>query len=239
MGNRDFEIEQLKIQDTKYRRIQIDQGENQDITVPLEEAIVINDEEVRRKLMLDILHKKPEDYINLLQRTRLSDDVELTHYATTSMMEIQSNYELNIQKLSQACRKNPDCLESLEKYRQELKSYIASGLISGTVLTIYRSQLHEVLIKLVTIDPEQKEYFRDLIENQVEMKQYSGIMEMLTLIKEKWKEEEIVYQLFVKYYFSIGRGDLIANVLEEVRENKVYLTNEGRNWFQFWSQEEA
>lgn len=239
MGSKAVDIDKLKIQDAKYRRIKVDSGENQDITVPLEEAILINDTEVRRKLMLDILHRNPEDYIELLQRARLANDVEITHYATTTMMEIQSNYELRLQKLSQEAKRQPENIAVLEQYRAELVKYIDSGLITGNILTIYRNQLEDVLYKLMTLCPSNKTYLYGWIDNKVAMKSYDGVLEKLNEAKEQWPEDEMVYQLFVKYHFSTGRGDLIKAVLEEVKSKQIYLTHEGKNWLRFWRQEEA
>ena len=39
--------------------------------------------------MMKLLHANPEQYVELLKRVTLSDDVELTHYASTSMMDAQ------------------------------------------------------------------------------------------------------------------------------------------------------
>ena len=79
-------VESFKISDIRYKRIEVDDDSNETITVPLEEAISVNNASVRRKLMMDILHRNPEEYIELLQMTRTADDTELTHYATTTMM---------------------------------------------------------------------------------------------------------------------------------------------------------
>ena len=122
-------VESFKISDIRYKRIEVDDDSNETITVPLEEAISVNNASVRRKLMMDILHRNPEEYIELLQMTRTADDTELTHYATTTMMEIQNKYELEIHKLSEEIKENPRELQVLKKYRKVLLKYIDSGLI--------------------------------------------------------------------------------------------------------------
>ena len=108
-------VESFKISDIRYKRIVVDDDSNETITVPLEEAISVNNASVRRKLMMDILHRNPEEYIELLQMTRTADDTELTHYATTTMMEIQNKYELEIHKLSEEIKENPKELQVLKK----------------------------------------------------------------------------------------------------------------------------
>ena len=111
-------VESFKISDIRYKRIVVDDDSNETITVPLEEAISVNNASVRRKLMMDILHRNPEEYIELLQMTRTADDTELTHYATTTMMEIQNKYELEIHKLSEEIKENPKELQVLKVQHQ-------------------------------------------------------------------------------------------------------------------------
>ena len=92
MGIDEIGVEKLKIEDEIYKRIDVDASKDSNSTVPLEEALVIDDTKTRRKLMMDILNRDPKQYIRLLQKIRMSSDTEITHYATTSMAEIQRNH---------------------------------------------------------------------------------------------------------------------------------------------------
>lgn len=238
MGRKEIGNEKLKINDAKYRRIDVDEGKNQDITVPLEEAILVNDTVVRRKLMLDILHRNPEEYIDLLKRTRLGTDAELTHYATTTMMEIQSSYELNLQKYGQEMTKKRDDSKLLKRYSRELEDYLNSGLISGNILLIYRNQWDAVLKKLTELYPENKGYRLKKIANQIEAGNLSEVKEELTKIDRRWPKDEAVYRLLVIYYRRSGQGNLIAELIDTMKKEEVYLSHEGKKWFAFWENEE-
>ena len=52
--------------------------------VPLEEAILINDVKVRRRFMLETLYTDPLKYLDVLNIAKYNDDVETSHYATTT-----------------------------------------------------------------------------------------------------------------------------------------------------------
>lgn len=238
MGEKEVGVDKLKIEDAKYRRIEVDKGENQDITVPLEEAILVNDTKVRRKLMLDILHKNPDEYIDLLQRTRLGTDAELTHYATTTMMEIQSKYEQKLQRYSTQLQRDSDNKTILVKYARELERYIKSGLITGNILMIYRNQWDFILEKLILEEPENKAYRLKKIHNQIEAANHERIEEQLKYIKDNWPEEEAVYRLYVNYYRSISRGDLVKELIYDIYKEGIYLSHEGKKWLEFWEQKE-
>ena len=231
-------VESFKISDIRYKRIEVDDDSNETITVPLEEAISVNNASVRRKLMMDILHRNPEEYIELLQMTRTADDTELTHYATTTMMEIQNKYELEIHKLSEEIKENPKELQVLKKYRKVLLKYIDSGLISGKILEIYRAQLDDILRKLCEMLPENRVYFQDDIRNQIALGKNDDIDGQIMDMINRWPDEVQVYQIYVEFLWKSNRGDEIPGVLNRLKEGNVYLSSEGKAWLEFWEQKD-
>lgn len=231
-------VESFKISDIRYKRIVVDDDSNETITVPLEEAISVNNASVRRKLMMDILHRNPEEFIELLQMTRTADDTELTHYATTTMMEIQNKYELEIHKLSEEIKENPKELQVLKKYRKVLLKYIDSGLISGKILEIYRAQLDDILRKLCEMLPENRVYFQDDIRNQIALGKNDNIDGQIMDMINRWPDEVQVYQIYVEFLWKSNRGDEIPGVLNRLKEGNVYLSSEGKAWLEFWEQKD-
>src|SRR5699024_3027342 len=114
---------------------------------PLEEALSVNDAKTRRQLMLEILHQNPGAYVELLQQARMDDDIEVTHYASTAMMELQRDFEINLQRAEQEYEKQPDQPEKLDRCLYCLRKYIDSGLIEESILFVYRTRYAELLQK--------------------------------------------------------------------------------------------
>lgn len=229
------ELDELKLNNKNKLKMEAYSDENE-ITVPLEEAMAINDAKTRRMLMLDILHKNPNEYTELLQKTTSNSDVELTHFATTTIMEIQGEYELKLQELEKKVKNDQDNYELLTRYLELLIRYIESGLLTGNILLIKRLQLREWLEHLLKYYPKEKRYYFKSIENELEMKQYRIVESLLQYAKKQWPEEK-VYQYYVTYYFETGQGKKIKDVLKEVKDNNVYLSSEGLEWYQFWDEE--
>jgi hypothetical protein len=210
-------------------------GKDDDFIVPLEEAMTVNSPVVSRKLMMKLLHANPEQYVELLKRVTLSDDVELTHYASTSMMEIQSGYEERIGRLLEEIRLNPEDSYALVKCRNELKAYIDSGFITDTVLRQYRMRLHEVLEKLCVMQPEAVRYEFEYIENSIMLGITDGIDKRLALLEKKYPQDIRVYCLYVQYYYCTNNGERIKDVLQEIKDKDIYLDSSGRQWMDVWS----
>ena len=211
-------------------------GRNDDaLTVPLEEAMTVNDAYVSRRLMMKLLHTSPEDYVELLKKVTESDDVELTHYATTAMMEIQSDYERKIGELLDRIKRNPKDEAALMQCRSRLRAYIDSGLISDTVLMQYRVRLDEVLSELCSLEPEAERFEYECIENRIVLKRYEGIEKRLASLEQKYPEDGRVYRLYVQYYYSTRSGGKIAETIERMKERGVYLDSEGKEWLEVWT----
>lgn len=233
------DLDKLKIEDVKYRRIDVDDEEDEGNVVPLEEAMTLNDSQVKRKLLMKVLDSNPEKNIDLLQEARLGTDTEITHYATTTMVEIQATYEKKIQELSEDIKKMPNNERLLNSYRRELTNYINSGLITGNILTIYRRQLAQVLAQLINLSADNIRLYVEQIENLLELGDYEEVEKELAQIKKLWPMDERVYKLSVKYYWCVHRGDKIQETLREIHDREVYLSHSGQQWYTFWQQKES
>lgn len=228
-------LEKLKITDAKYRRLETDMSRSNDAMVPLEDALIINDSMLRRTLMLDILHKNPEEYLKLLSKASSSNDVEITHYATTTLSEIQRDYESEIQKHMRKYKNDPSDVKNLQEYRDCLMKYIKSGLISGVVLTMQRRNMLDVLQELLK---QEKKNVNDIFayaETAIDLKEYALAENILFRHEMICQSELEWYKLAVRLFWENGKSEEINRLLELVIKREVYLNKEGKQWFAFWN----
>lgn len=221
-------------EDELWHREIITQNDDE-LTVPLEEAMTVNSPSVSRKLMMKLLHTNPEQYVELLKKVTLSDDVELTHYATTSVMEIQSHYEDRIGKLFSDAEDNPDDTGTLVRCRKQLKAYIDSGLISDTVLMQYRRKLADVLQRLCIMQPAAVRYKFEYIENSILIGKTDNVKEQLEILEKEYPDDVRLYKLYVQYYYFTNNGAGISDVISKVKNRGIYLDSEGKQWFDAWN----
>lgn len=83
-----FRMEPFRVDDELHRSIRVENREDAASTVPLEEALLLDSAEQRRKLILSVLMDDPVQYYDLLEQARLNDDSEVVHYAATAMAQI-------------------------------------------------------------------------------------------------------------------------------------------------------
>lgn len=71
-------VEKLKVKEELYKNIFVTQDASEQI-VPLEDALLLNQPGVRRELIMDVLNDDPGEYMELLKKARMNDDVEVVH----------------------------------------------------------------------------------------------------------------------------------------------------------------
>ena len=81
-------VEKMKVNEEIYKNIFQSGTEQEGNIVPLEEALIVNEPELRRELIMNVLNDNPEEYVELLKQARMNEDVEVVHYAITAMVEL-------------------------------------------------------------------------------------------------------------------------------------------------------
>lgn len=114
-------------------------------TVPMEEAFLISEPQVRREMMMKLLHNDPEENIELLMMARFNDDPETAHYATATLTEYQRRTEMALQQSQMRLAREPEDNEARLDYIRQMEAYIESGLLEGHLLTRQRTLLEKEL----------------------------------------------------------------------------------------------
>lgn len=227
------DIHKQSLGDCVYNKILVESNEAPQKVIPLEEAILINDVKTRRSLMMDVLHRDPVQYLDLLMIARLNSDVEVTHYATTTIMEIQREFELAIQKASGALKNSPLDISLLDKYLDVLGKYINSNLLDGNLLAQQRVHYSIALEKRLQALPDKQTYFR-IIDNDINMKNYSHADEMALAMREKWPSDENVWFAALRIYHESKNSAEKSRLITQIKDAPVEWTIAGKEKMRFW-----
>lgn len=113
--------------------------------VPLEEALLLNAPRERRMLMHNVMRSNPMTYLDLLFLARDNEDSETVHYATSTIMELQRQLELELQRLREAVARDAQNPKAHKEYIRLLTRYCDSGLLNGPPLARQRRALLDAL----------------------------------------------------------------------------------------------
>ena len=234
LGEKDIAHDFSDVMKGRYQKIEVEENSDMQV-VPLEEALLVNDAKVRHSMMLNILHKNPNEYIGMLQRASNSDDMEVTHYATTMMMEIMTEYEKKLQEYEKLYQKNPADQKMLREYILYLNEFIHSKLATGNIERIHRKNLAKLLEEYLSGREQAGKLIFISIENYLLLEENERAQELLEQAKKEYSDDERVYRLYGHYFHSIRDYESIQKMVSYIKEHNIYLSHEGRDWLTFWS----
>ena len=212
---------------------QIGVEENDHDIVPLEEALLINDPEKRRKLIMDILNDDPSKYIELLEKARMNEDVEVVHYAITAMVELSKDYDSKLQTFERTYAAAPEDPVVLDEYCDFMEEYLQQGLLEKQVEHMQRNQYTQLLQKKIKTDMNFHSCLC-LADNLMKLKDYSGAQQILDVIDKKWHRREEYWVRKIQLFAEQKNGRAIQAALKQMKEEHIYLSSKSKEVLAFW-----
>ena len=216
-----------------YVRVVTDEKDQPQRVVPLEETLLINDRGMRRQHMLDILRHEPSQFIHLLKVARLNEDTEVAHYATATIMEVQRDFDVDLQSISADIKEYPDNMGLLDKYLTKINEYIKSGLVSGYLLDMHRRNYENALFKRLEIDPLCKQTHFYLFQNYLNMQAYNEAELIVNKMKELWPADENVWISAMTLYLESKDKTKKDLLLHSMAKTSISWTTQGKNKTRF------
>jgi hypothetical protein len=237
-GTRPVELEPLSLGDDILWVTLKSFHEKGDI-VPLEEAILINDVKVRRRSMLETLYTDPLKYLDILNIAKYNDDVETSHYATTTIAKAQKDFQLSIQKLAVAVENNPDDRELLDQYIETLDKYIESGLLEEHLLRNLRIVYSKALDKKLGHVKNDKDTLVKKLRNCIELSEYNSAYEIGDFLIANYQGDEHSWIESIRACVDGQDGDKLQEIVSKMRLQKINWTRDGKENVKVWLEEKV
>lgn len=206
--------------------------------VPMEDALLINENKVKRSLVINILKKDPIRYIDVIKKALEDDDTETTHYAATSIMQIKNTFNLIIQEYSVKYENNKDDINITIPYYNALKKYVDSGLLDDQNLFKYRVLMSELLNSIMNHYTKYDKYYIDKINNDLNLNNFYEAKKTCDEFSKNHPDMESPYLMYLKTYFKLGDKKAFDITLKTLMDSPIQLSNKGLNIVRFWTREE-
>ena len=234
VGSKPISLEELHagLEDFRMNKPSEVTGESE--IVPLEEAMAVNDSSTRRKLVLDILRQDTASYTQLLLEATMDDDIEVSHYASTALMELQREYELGLQKADAALKEDPENPQLQMQKMRALEKIMESGLVDEEVKAIHLKQFLDTANAYLEKSPEDMFTMVKIVKYNLELGEYEKANELANKMIERWPNREHVWISKLETCYKSGDMEGFHNAIARMRADNVYLTPENRKLIEFW-----
>lgn len=228
-------VEKLRINEEIYRSFLVLDEDSKGVA-PLEDVLLLDEAKTRRKQMMELLNDNPVQYLELLRQARMNSDVEVVHYATTAMSELNKEYDLKLQKAEKNYGDNPESPERLDEYLEVLGDYLDKALAPERIQKIQRQQYAMLLKKRQNQRPDLQNGV-ELERQLLRLGEFEQAENVLKELEQKWPEEQQVWLLKVEYAARQKNGRQIRRILREAEEKHIYFTTQTRESLEFWQKE--
>ena len=227
-GSKPLELEALRLEQNVYWN-SIEERPEDPSVVPLEEAMLINDRQTRRKVVLDTFRDDSFNYLDVLLLARGNEDTDTTHYATIRITKIHSQFQLALQQCAVEHEREPENLAVLNKYLHLLEEYIASPLPDDLMLRRQQGVYARLLDKKLALVPNDRHTMLRKLRHCITMRDdYAAAVALAEQLKQCWPEDEQNWieslRLCVEYHDQEG----LEATLRQMRSAPVAWTREGR-----------
>ena len=228
-------VEKLRINEEIYRSFLVPDEDSKGVA-PLEDVLLLDEAKTRRKQMMELLNDNPVQYLELLRQARMNSDVEVVHYATTAMSELNKEYDLKLQKAEKNYGDNPESPERLDEYLEVLGDYLDKALAPERIQKIQRQQYAMLLQKRQNQRPELQNGV-ELERQLLRLGEFEQAENVLKELEQKWPSEQQIWLLKVEYAARQKNGRQIRRILREAEEKHIYFTTQTRESLEFWQKE--
>ena len=185
--------------------------------VPFEEALLVNDNLIKRRMMLDILKTNTDSHIAGIRLALDNDDPETSHYAAAAIMEIKRRYAAYYNEIVIRYDNSPCDTEVLKGHADKLKQQIESRLLDKTSLIKVR-QLYLRILEDILETCDDEKYYTDKINIEIEAGNYDAARRYLEKFGDRTDNSEKLYLLRLKLAYSQLDTKSFNSLLSEIKQ---------------------
>lgn len=224
----------IKIENEKTDALRKIDFEKETSIIPMKDALQLNDNQTKRKLLMDILKNDTFNNIEILKIALQNEDSETSHYAATAIQDIKGNLLTSMQQLEFQLDKQPNDLNLLTLFAQVIKQYLNTGFLDERTRKRYLFQYSQILENIIEIVPQEKLYYMEKINCDLLLGEIDKAEVYCQTFLKFCSNEEEAYFMSLKLYYSLKDQLKFQEILQMLRESPVRLTPKGLNKIRFW-----
>ena len=197
--------------------------------VPVEEAIMISDQEKKRANMLNILLGETEEALSAIALALDSDDSEVAHYAASFLQSKLDAFREHVRQTKQAIQERKD---RGEPYQDAVLALIRdmNQILKQQVLTRveqldYVGQLEALCQELYDNDRDALEAscYSSLFSRLLELKEYDRAEAWGERFADQYPDQLQPYTLRMKLYFETEQTEKFTAIMAKLRASDIEI----------------
>lgn len=204
-------------------------------SVPLEEALLLNDNSKKRKLLMDALRDELLQNPGILKAALTNEDTETSHYAASAVMEMKRKFFISLQEFEVQYEQNKHDSNVLIPYAEVLEKYLSSGFFDERTYQKYQVTYSTVLENLLENHQHEEKYFQQKVNCELVVQNFDKARQYCEKFLICHPQSEIPYLMAMKLFYNLRSFAELHQVLDKLKSSSVRLSNEALQMVRFWS----
>lgn len=193
--------------------------------VPMEEAILIDDKENLRQLLLTVLRGDVSKSINAVTKALASTDSEASHYAASAIMDITNDFQNTLQKFHAQLETDPDNKEINQLFIEYLIKMLSTNFLSDMELKTYVYMLNQ---RCQSVYDHNKDYIKvlyysNLVHLLVQIGDIQAADIWVARLLEAFPDEMETFRCLLRYYYTIQNKDSFFQQLDRLKKTDIAI----------------
>ncbi|MBC8061245.1 MAG: hypothetical protein H7Y18_11330 [Clostridiaceae bacterium] len=202
--------------------------------IPIEEALVLNDESVKRRLIINAIKGDSYQYLGFLKKALKDKDTETSHYAATAVTEVKRKLTMALQEFEVKYQQDDSNMEVLTTYVGILKKYNESGLLDKKAYIKNQYKYREILIRILSMDKTNEFYFEEIIKCDITLRKFNEAISYCENYMEIFINSETPYLLLLQIGYINKNVNQFNRIMLKLRSSQVKLSSNGIKILRFW-----
>ena len=193
--------------------------------VPMEEAVLIEDKENLRHLLLNVLRGDITKSIHAVTKALNSSDSEASHYAASAIMDIIAEFQRNTLKFQSQLENDPNDAEVNALFIDYLDNMLHSGIFSEMELKTYTYMLEDTVENMHSHNPAEFKttYFCSVINALTKIGDLQRAEKWVEQIQNECPDDIEMYRCVLRYYFETKNKEQYFKFLQKLKSSTITI----------------
>jgi len=210
--------------------------------ISLDDAILMNTDDVRRKLLMECLKGDAAQYVGVLKKALIQDDQETAHYAAAAMMELERRQTAALLEAEQAMDvfspaalyESPEGLACVRACMLQTENAIGSELYDAQSVHLFRQKLSGHLERILLSGLANSEDHRLAIGIALDCKETEKALRLSRSFRVDFPDSEQAWLMELACTYASRDGTEFGRLLEDMKNSHVRFSRETLGLVRFW-----
>ena len=159
------------------------------------EEAILPGTQITRQQLLDTIQRRPANLAAILTEALTSEDVEVVHIASSTIMKLQREYEKSLKIAEEAYRQMPDNMKNLKSYIEAMEAYLSADILKGNAVFSLLKEQKILIGEYLKVLPEDKAVGIISVKNSLRQGEPAAALETAERLRYRYLSDIALWEL--------------------------------------------